>query len=694
MVSRTNEGVKPTDTHTARIDIQWMRALAVTLVLVYHFWPTNVKGGFVGVDIFFVISGFLITTHLLTKPPRRAHDLVVFWGRRVRRLLPAAFTVIIVTVIATLLILPMTQWQANGWSAIWSGLYIENWNLAWVGTNYLASTAPPTALQHYWSLSVEEQFYLIWPILLALVALLVRKRWHRFRLAAGLVILGVVALSFAFSALFTSAMPTRAYFITPTRMWELGAGGLLAVIYPRLAPRLEPWWWVRLAMVAAGIAAMVWSGFTVTGQGFPGYIAAIPVLGALLVIAAGPGNYRYSLDRILAFKPIRFVGDASYSIYLWHWPLVILIPWTIGRPMDWPIKLGAIALTLGLSWLSKTFIEDRFRGSRPLGVPLRRTFIFLVLGMVATSAVGTSAIAITHIVGRPNDRPQIPENATCVGAAIRLDPACAGQDPHGEQLLTEPLQAANDRSVAYKDDCWWWQTKPTRFPVCHYPNTGELPERVALWGNSHAGPYLEPLIDIGATHGWGIRTYLAAVCFPSLQPLVMPLPGTQQACQEYTTRSLEDMKAAGIELVVMSIRPQSAIMAYTGWEAQHQVRIEMFTDLLELITSEGLSVLVIHDVPYQSHHTPDCVEQNRDNIGACDGPRYWQLSSDPLFQAAEESTSPKVSTINFSDALCDDTTCWDVIGGVIAYYDPGHLTTTFTRTLQPYLEDAVLSALE
>jgi len=187
-----------------RVDIQWMRALAVGLVLLYHFWPWRVQGGFIGVDIFFVISGFLITTHLINHPPQRFHDLAVFWGRRVRRLLPAAFLVILVTLAGVLLFAPATQWMNNARSAIAGAAYVENWNLAAQSVDYLASTAAPTALQHYWSLSVEEQFYLIWPVLIGALALIVRKYPDRSRLVATLGLGAVVAISFGWSVYYTA----------------------------------------------------------------------------------------------------------------------------------------------------------------------------------------------------------------------------------------------------------------------------------------------------------------------------------------------------------------------------------------------------------------------------------------------------------------------------------------------------------
>ncbi|MCL2784341.1 MAG: acyltransferase [Propionibacteriaceae bacterium] len=677
-----------------RVDIQWMRALAVGLVILFHFWPTWVQGGFVGVDIFFVISGFLITSHLLKKPPTHARDLVVFWGRRIRRLLPAAFTVIILTMIAVLVFGPNTQWQGNGWSGVYSALYVENWNLAWTSVDYLGAADPPTALQHYWSLSVEEQFYLLWPILILAIALIVRKNWAFFRVAAGVGISLVVVASLAWSVYFTSVNPPQAYFVTPTRMWELGAGAALAAAYPVIASRLAPHPFVKLIAVTVGVVMMAWSGFFLTGEAFPGWIAVIPIMGALVVIGAGPGEHRWSFDTILRLRPFQLLGDISYSVYLWHWPFVIIVPWVLGHEMTFVIKVVVIAVVLVLSWLSKTLIEDRFRGMRPLGQPLRRTFIFLVVGMAITIGVSVVPLFMVQEAGKSNDPVVIPTAVSCIGAAARLDPACRAGDPHGTELLMTPLQAAEDINVNYADGCSWGPGEPQLFPACIYGSSDADAPQIALFGNSHAAPYLDALIELADEQEWGLRTYLASGCAPSLLPLAFSLAGAQQGCLDFTTQAIQGMKDHGTQLVVMSAYTRDYPLVDIPAENQVDAFAAMYTDLLPMLVGAGMHVLVIRDVPYPSHTVVDCLAEHLDNIGVCDGPRSSWLLPDPLFEAAQQSHDLRITTLDFTDAMCDQETCWVVVGGIIVYFNQGHLTSTFVHTLRPYLDPAILAVVD
>lgn len=222
-----------------RADIQALRAIAVAGVVLYHLWPHRLPGGFVGVDVFFVISGYLITSHLLKRPPRTPREVAEFWARRVKRLLPASLLVLTVTALVSFKLAPVSTWQDTGKQIVASALYVQNWILSFDSVDYLAADNAPTAVQHFWSLSVEEQFYFFWPILIGLLALFVAKSRSRTKVTYLVGIGLVTGASLVYSIWMSIHEPAQAYFVTPVRLWELSAGGLVAVLFGEDARRRQ-----------------------------------------------------------------------------------------------------------------------------------------------------------------------------------------------------------------------------------------------------------------------------------------------------------------------------------------------------------------------------------------------------------------------------------------------------------------------
>ena len=414
-----------------RADIQALRALAVGLVVIYHLFPTRLTGGFIGVDTFFVISGFLITLHLIERPPGRGRDLLAFWARRVRRLLPAALTVLAATVAAAWVFLPASRWATTAVQARAAAVYVANWQLAADAVDYLAAENTPSAVQHFWSLGVEEQFYLLWPILLLALTVLVpaahRVRGYWWGLGA------VVLLSLAYSVHLTASDPTAAYFVTWTRLWELGVGGLLALG----APATRRWGQrhpaARNPVAAAGWCVILAVAVIYTSRTpFPGWQAAVPVLGAVLVIAAHSHMPWYRVPGV------QWLGDVSYSVYLWHWPLIVILPIAVGRLTGSPERgrVDAILIviaTLVLAGLTKVYVEDRFRTatwSRRV-VP---SLAMGALGMAVVVTLATSLVVSVHRQQRDDAR------------AVKL--ALAGADPCVGAGALDPTNSCrpNDRA--------------------------------------------------------------------------------------------------------------------------------------------------------------------------------------------------------------------------------------------------------
>src|SRR5512146_55444 len=309
-----------------RPDIQGLRAIAVALVVVYHLFPSLLPGGYVGVDVFFVISGFLITGHLWRGYAKSGKlSLVDFWGRRARRLVPAAALVLAVTWVGARLVLPTPRLAETATEIRASALYYQNWQLAHNAVDYLKSHEAASPVQHFWSLSVEEQFYLVWPLLFVVAGLVARKRARapgsdasavsgqsviRGHRVVAILTGALVLASLAYSVYDTIADPAAAYFVTTTRMWELGIGGLLALLPTVAARRLGRHGWLGWA----GLAMIIASQFAIRGSTpFPGWIALVPVLGAAAIIAGGSAQGKRGPWRLTSTRLMVFLGGISYS---------------------------------------------------------------------------------------------------------------------------------------------------------------------------------------------------------------------------------------------------------------------------------------------------------------------------------------------------------------------------------------------
>ncbi len=406
-----------------RADIQALRAIAVMGVVVYHLFPGLLPGGFVGVDVFFVISGFLITSHLVSAPPGRPKDFARFWSRRALRLLPPVGVVILATLGGVLLFVSAGQWKEYAREAATSMLYVENWQLISEATNYLDAQRAVSPFQHFWSLSVEEQYYLMWPIVVAALALLAHRihRSPRAVLGAGFAV--VVVASFTWGLIQTDGQSAEAYFSTWTRMWELGIGSVLAAVYPALSTRLSTVqriavFWLGLLGIAAAYALI--DGHTP----FPGYAAALPTLATAAVILAADPVSRTNPRWLTHSAPVQLVGDVSYALYLWHWPLIVLVPYALARPTAPWEKLVLLVLAVLLAWASTTYLEGPVRGSRWLKLRLRRVFAMaaVITALVLAVSLLVNARANREIAAAADQvKDAISDGRPCFGAGA-MDP--------------------------------------------------------------------------------------------------------------------------------------------------------------------------------------------------------------------------------------------------------------------------------
>lgn len=677
-----------------RPDIQGLRALAVSLVLLFHLWPNRLGGGYIGVDIFFVISGFLITSHLVAHPPRNARGLAEFWGRRIRRLLPASFLVLFSTIVVSRLIAPDTQWANTARDIRGATLYVLNWRLAENSVDYLASENALSPVQHFWSLSVEEQFYLIWPILiLSLTVWALRRQRDQLRTAfAGLAV--VVTASLAYSIYATANDPPFAYFVTPTRIWELGIGGILAVSlagrarYKRGFIAGSAPAYVRVILTLIGLGAILYAAYFYTdATPFPGWQAAIPVLGCALLIGIGPGGKKTQLiDRILANRPAQWLGDISYSVYLWHWPLIVLLPTASGDHLGRLDKVAIIAASLLLAALTKTHVEDRFRRQRSRS--LKPTFAFAAAAMAIL--VGLSALQLVEV-----DRRQVAAQ-TELTRALSGDQACFGANAlapganckiaDSGPVVPAPAQAATDKSDAYDKGCR--EVAPFSKTVsCTYGDPGG-DVSIALVGNSHAVHWLPAIDRIAKSSHWKVTTYLASACSPSNARSQWPTSADERGCFDWGQRVQADIADKNFDLVVMSNSSGGIAKGATNRKESLAIWAAGYRQYLDKLTANGTRVAVIRDDPYPLPSigaVPDCLAENPNHLLACAGKRSVWVRGDPLADASKELGSDRVDLINMTDFFCTATICPAVIGGVVVYSDGHHITKTYSESLAPFL---------
>ena len=659
-----------------RPDIAGLRAVAVTMVVIYHLFPSSLPGGFVGVDVFFVISGFLITGQLWRGFERSGKvRLVDFWSRRARRLLPAAALVLAVTWGVARLVLPSSQLPDTAEQIRASALYYQNWLLAHDAVNYLSAGQAATPVQHFWSLSVEEQFYLVWPLLFVLAALVARR--HPKRVLVALMVTLVVA-SLAYSVYDTQADPAAAYFVTPTRMWELGAGGLLA-----LRPALPGAMAVRRSWLGwAGLGLVLASPFVLRGTtAFPGALALLPVTGAVLLIAAGPDR---GPARLLGARPLVFLGGISYSLYLWHWPVIDL--WTAYQgkaPGIWA-GLVIIVVSVALAWLTKVLVEDPVRRSPALSGHQWRS---LSTALAVALPVALVTVYIAGIPGQFNGKvgPGYP-GAAALASALAV-PA--------EPVLPPPDDAHAGLPVYWRQGCLVDQ-QVTAPKECVYGDTAKPSLTVALVGDSIAGNWFPALEQLALRYHWKLVTDTHAVCTFTATMLVKPgaSGGPYTACHAWGVSVLHDL--------LTSIHPDVVItsdLADLGSLAHPAAGPQAFADIAAGMASywtqledHRISVVPIEETPTMSFDPADCVAKYGASSPKCEEPLTEATHSDPPTVRATQLMQGRVKLIDMNQFVCDRNECPSVVGNILIYFDAHHMTSNYSTTIAPYLAPRLFSS--
>lgn len=684
-----------------RPDIEGLRAVAVLAVVLFHANLPWLGGGFVGVDVFFVISGFLVTGILFRDAAATgAVGLIRFYGARARRLLPAAGIVLVFTAIGAAVLLPPLQARQVLGDGIASAFYAGNYRLALRGTDYLAGDTLPSPFQHFWSLGVEEQFYLLWPVLIAVTAWFARR--SRIGSAARfpyLIVLAVVAaLSFAVSLMLTRTLPPWAYFSLPTRAWELGVGGMIA---------LSAWAWSRLPNSVAALAG--WTGLVLVVAActqlngrtpYPGTAALLPVLGTALVIVSGCVETRFGVGRGLALRGMRAIGRMSYSWYLWHWPVLLLAPRVLGRPLGPGGSLGAVMTAGGLAMLTLWLVENPVRFAAPLRRSAARS---LACGGAITVVAGCVALTLLVLVPAPVGRGAAAQALTLATPAA---PAAPGVDPRDAAVrqLTADTQAAvaasaeihavpsnltpslgdapGDKAGVFLDGCVRsWRDLGQAECASGDPDAATT---VALVGDSHAAMWHPAFEPIAAERHWRLETMAKVTC-PLLDlPITSPYLGREYTeCEQWRGQILTRLQAERPRLIVLGMSRRYG--ADFGFVSYDQAWVDSLNRLVGRLRETGAAVLVLGSIPDPHTTVPACLSEHLDDAVACTPARPVAVDDAGIAAEQAATTAGGGQYADLTSLFCTAARCPLIIGDNLVYRDDNHLTVSYARTLGPVI---------
>lgn len=691
-------------TSPLRADIQALRAFAVTAVVVNHLWPSSFRGGYIGVDIFFVISGFLITQHLKKELVREGKiKLARFYARRIKRLLPAALTVSSLSFLFSLILIPADSWGKVIREFFASSAYIQNWALAADATNYFAQDSATTAFQHYWSLSVEEQFYIFWPLLLTGIYLWTRSQ--RILLLA----LSVFGLgSFAYAQFLVSYGINSAYFNTFTRAWEFAVGGLTALLLLSVSPSLL--YLRRLLQVIAWSVLLGTVFFLSSNAAVPGYASLPAVLATAVIIGSGPQTYAPLLHKVASSRFVQFVGAISYSLYLWHWPLIVLLPNALEHRLTNGEKLAVILLSGLLAFVTKKLVEDRIRVLPAVrGALLGAALSLVLIGTMAFSAHLSAAyfvqqqrsISAATIGELPITLEAARSTSTCLGAYSLYNKNCA------PDFTTEPLVTAGS-----PDETPWGgieelcETLDRRdmpgdmarsHAVCDFSEGNSNAQVVWVIGDSHSQQWRHAMIPYAREKGWKLNYWTHGGCPTWETP--MSLKNAGESDTPHTPALRDECLSWAKETKERLALEKPDVLFIGNYSSAEKIDAGVSGDMLSQYTAAikkdiesfaGDSQVVFYrDTPIAGTVVgAECV--NISGTG-CSAPVNNVLLQDPQAETAENLGYP---VIDMTAMLCPEETCRGVVGGIPVFYDSNHISRTYVKTLALPLAQQLDKVLE
>ncbi|WP_191968578.1 acyltransferase family protein [Cellvibrio sp. KY-GH-1] len=656
-----------------RLDIQGLRGIAVLLVVLYHLDLPWLTGGYIGVDIFFVISGYLITGHLAEALDNNRFSFSEFYARRVRRIIPASIFVLFCTMLVSWFLLPPLLLPKVMKETISTALYLPNIFYAYQQTDYLAETAP-SPLLHYWSLGVEEQFYFIWPLLLFCC-------WRLFgsqkKYLAGILII-LLGLSLMACILLTQSSQPWAFFLVFTRAWELGFGGLLAfwliekkyTAHNPLAPFSSIIGWSGLVLV--GSCAIFYNKHT----HFPGFAAALPVLGAALILLAGAiGKNTVYLNKVMGIKPLQYMGLISYSLYLWHWPVIVF------AQELWPEFTGIYAIvslfivSAVLAELTYRFIEQPFRNvSGKFYLPAKSA-------LISCGAASIFLVLIAGGYGWQVKSWQLFSDQLAQEYVPDTSPEFTGYVPRN--LAPDLRQVSKSVPKIYNDGCHDDLIAEVA-AGCVFGDTNARKTYV-LYGDSHAAQWFPALQKYSEKNGVRLVTFTKSSC-PATDIDVIWRGGEYTSCVNWRKKVLKKINQLNPDVVIVS--------SYYGARASLDMEDsskEWMQGLVRMFTSfpEKTQVVIIGDTPSFTRTPALCLSKNLSDTDKCAEPRGNVVDLQLADMEEKVARDHHQHYIDMNRYLCTDSTCGLIVGNVLIYRDRHHITVEFSEKLADVLGGAI-----
>lgn len=649
-----------------RPEIEGLRAIAALLVAVYHIWMMRVSGG---VDVFFVVSGFLITTSLLSGYARNGY---IKFGKFIlgllRRLLPSALTIMIFITIGSFFILPDIRFTATIKEIAASLLYFENWQLAITGTDYLDQNNPQSPVQHFWAMSIQGQFYVIWFVIVSLAILISKKLNISLKKVFTAVLLILFTISLIYSIYITSMNQPWAYFDTGARVFEFAVGGLLMIYIFNLNIHR----YVSFILGWIGLAVLLLTGILLDVQGtFPGLIALIPISAAVLILLAGQNPSRFGVEKLLSTRPLKFLGGLSYGIYLWHWPILIFY-YEIFDTSSVSLLHGIIIIVISilLSYITTNTVEKpiinyinknnfSIRGFRPI-IGLAS---ILIIGLGSWYYYTTSQASSLSI--NNEDYPGVMVNAA----------AYDSENFEKKEPVPSLATILEDKTEAY--EC---QVSPqsSAIEVCDYGKTKNYDYTVAVVGGSKSTHWISPMQDIAEEENMRLINITKAGC-----RFTTDTENYTEQCIEWNRNVIDEIVNEDVDLVITL-----ADIAYSSLYDVPAGFIEQFNKLDEV----NIDVLALRDTPYFKGSVPECIAQHGENSTECKIVKADVYNTPSAWERLENKPE-NVFYADYSDYFCGEEYCDPVVGNVIGYFDHDHMTETFSKTFKPLLQRDVAEAL-